>query len=56
MQREVEGEDVAAIGGDPLPYEPPAIVWEEGYEPVGFGVSCAKQEGNPGCFPGPIFS
>ena len=37
-------------------YSPPAITWSEPYEPVGFGLSCAKQEGNPGCFPGPIFS
>lgn len=37
-------------------YEPPSIVWEERYEPVGFGVSCARQEGNPGCAPGPTFT
>jgi hypothetical protein len=28
------------------PYEPPRIVWQEDYEPVSFGVSCAKQPGN----------
>jgi hypothetical protein len=39
----------------PPPYEPPAIIWQEPYEPIGFGISCAKQEGNPGCFPGPTF-
>lgn len=32
-----------------LPYEPPAIVWEEDYRPTAFGVSCAKQPGNPPC-------
>jgi hypothetical protein len=38
-------------------YEPPAIAWEEAYEPLGFGISCARQEGNPGCFPpGPTFT
>ena len=33
------------------PYEPPRIVWREDYEPVAFGVSCAKQPGNGGCVP-----
>ena len=37
-------------------YEAPQIAWEEPFEPVGFGMSCAKQEGNPGCFPGPILT
>jgi len=37
-------------------YEAPAIVWEEPYEPVGFGVSCTQFEGNPGCLPGPLFT
>jgi len=32
-----------------LPYEPPAIVWEEDYRPTAFGISCAKQPGNPPC-------
>jgi hypothetical protein len=36
------------------PYERPAIVWREPYEPMSFGVSCAKQPGNPGCGPGPF--
>jgi hypothetical protein len=31
------------------PYVPPAIIWEEDYRPTAFGVSCAKQPGNPGC-------
>ena len=35
------------------PYEPPRIIWREDYQPVAFGVSCAKQPGNPGCQPGP---
>lgn len=35
------------------PYEPPRIVWREPYEPVSFGISCAFQQGNPGCNPGP---
>lgn len=37
-------------------YEPPEIVWTEAYEPVGFGISCVLQEGNPGCLPGPILT
>ncbi|HUS63501.1 MAG TPA: hypothetical protein VMZ28_03120 [Kofleriaceae bacterium] len=35
-------------------YEPPRIVWREPYEPMSFGVSCAKQPGNPNCGPGPF--
>ena len=35
------------------PYEPPRIVWREAYQPIAFGISCAKQPGNPGCNPGP---
>ncbi len=35
-------------------YEPPRIVWSEPYQPVSFGISCAKQPGNPGCNPGPF--
>ena len=31
------------------PYEPPRIVWREDFEPVSFGVSCAKEPGNPPC-------
>jgi hypothetical protein len=31
------------------PYEPPRIVWREDFQPVSFGVSCAKQPGNPPC-------
>ena len=31
------------------PYEPPRIVWREAFEPVSFGVSCAKEPGNPPC-------
>ena len=44
-----EGETTA-----PRPYEPPRIEWEDAYEPLGFGVSCAKNQ--PGCEPGPIFN
>lgn len=35
-------------------YERPRITWREPYEPVSFGISCAKQPGNPGCNPGPF--
>ncbi len=43
---------------DPRPqqYKPPRIAWEEPYEPLGFGVSCTKVSGNPGCVPGPSFT
>jgi len=40
-------QDDAGIGR--RPYEPPRIVWREAYEPVSFGISCAKQPGNPPC-------
>ena len=32
-----------------LPYESPAIVWEEDYRPTAFGLSCAKLPGDPPC-------
>ena len=35
------------------PYEPPRVIWRERFEPTVFGVSCAKEPGNPGCIPGP---
>ncbi len=35
------------------PYARPQIAWREAYEPVAFGVSCAREPGNPGCLPGP---
>jgi hypothetical protein len=35
-------------------YERPRVVWEEEYKPTAFGLSCAKQSGNPACNPGPI--
>lgn len=38
------------------PYAPPQIAWREAYEPVAFGISCARQPGNPGCSPGPFSS
>lgn len=40
--------------GGKKPYVRPEIVWEEEYRPAAFGVSCAKQPGNPGCNPGPF--
>ena len=47
------------VKNDPPPppkksYEPPKITWREAYEPMSFGLSCAKQPGNPGCGPGPF--
>jgi len=48
-------EDPADSGlADGKLYEPPRIVWREPYEPLSFGVSCAKQPGNPPCNPGPF--
>jgi hypothetical protein len=41
---------------DAPPYEAPRIVWREPYEPLSFGISCAHQQGNPGCNPGPFSS
>ena len=38
------------------PYERPEMVWEEIYEPIAFGVSCAKEPGNPQCGGGPLQS
>ncbi len=31
----------------PEPYEAPAVVWEEPYDPVGLTVSCALTFGSP---------
>ena len=46
-----------AAGGEPASeYEAPGIMWREPYEPLSFGISCAKQPGNPGCNPGPFSS
>jgi hypothetical protein len=42
------------VGSSKKPYERPDIVWEEEYKPSAFGLSCAKQPGNPGCNPGPL--
>lgn len=39
-----------------IEYEPPRVNWEEDFPTTVFGVSCAKQPGNPGCVPGPAFS
>lgn len=33
----------------PEPYEAPAVLWEEPYDPVGLAISCADYEGNPAC-------
>ena len=56
----IDPSEVTSEGDEVEPeesYSPPAISWSEPYEPVGFGVSCAKQEGNPAsCFPGPILT
>ena len=41
---------------EPPRYEPPMIVWREPYEPLSFGISCAKIPGTPGCNPGPFTS
>lgn len=49
--RPLDGESIESVDA---PYEPPAIAWEEAYEPVGYGQSCAQNEGAPECFPGPI--
>ena len=49
-------EDAEAREAERDAYEPPRILWSEPYEPLSFGVSCAKQPGNPGCNPGPFSS
>jgi hypothetical protein len=36
------------------PYAAPKVIWREPYRPQTFGVSCAKQSGNPGCSSGPF--
>jgi hypothetical protein len=52
-----EGRDARDAGeGRKIRYEQPEIAWEEEYKPTAFGVSCAKQPGNPGCNPGPFTS
>jgi hypothetical protein len=33
------------------PFTPPKIVWREPYEPVSFGLSCARFPGQGGCAP-----
>ncbi len=42
--------------GKPESYEPPAILWEEPFEPVALAMSCNHQQLNPGCDPGPYGS
>jgi hypothetical protein len=48
--------EATASPKDRKPYSAPKIVWREPYEPVTFGISCAKQPGNPQCNPGPTSS
>ena len=43
------GEGAPGPAEPPEPYEAPAVVWEEPYDPVGLTVSCAKWEGIPAC-------
>jgi len=50
----ISAEDAAADVTERPAYEKPRVLWREGYEPMSFGVSCAKQPGNPGCGPGPF--
>jgi hypothetical protein len=45
-----------AAPADLVPYEPPAIVWEQPFPTTVFGVSCAKVEGLPRCSVGPLFA
>jgi hypothetical protein len=52
----VKKEERPKTPAEKRPYERPRIVWREPYEPVSFGISCAKQPGNPGCGPGPFSS
>ena len=33
------------------PFSPPKIMWREPYEPVSFGLSCARFPGQGGCAP-----
>jgi hypothetical protein len=40
--------------GPTAPYERPRISWREPYAPMSFGLTCARQPGNPGCSPGPL--
>jgi len=30
------------------PFEPPAVLWTEPFQPVAYGLSCAKQSGQGG--------
>lgn len=53
---EAHGTPVVDSKAERRPYETPRIVWAEAYEPMSFGISCAKQPGNPGCGSGPYSS
>jgi hypothetical protein len=48
--------DAAEERPKPPRYEPPQIVWREPYEPLSFGSSCAKTQGQTPCYVGPISS
>ncbi len=49
-----ETPDSADKKKDQSTYEAPRIVWREPYEPVAFGLSCAKEPATPACNPGPF--
>jgi hypothetical protein len=50
-------EPSASTRNDAAPsYESPGILWEEPFATTVFGVSCAKQPGNPPCNTGPFSS
>lgn len=45
-----EGAEAAtAEPAGPAGYEAPRILWREPYQPLSFGISCAKVQGNPSC-------
>jgi hypothetical protein len=57
MSEGTKPHDEAGTAHEPTKtYEKPAIAWEEEYKPTAFGLSCAKQPGNPGCASGPTVS
>lgn len=43
-----------AAEAQPPAYQPPDIAWEEPWEPVALALSCNRNQGNPGCNPGPF--
>ncbi len=49
---DLKGRETAKAASTPharRPYARPQVAWREAYEPVAFGVSCAKEPGNPPC-------